>query len=236
MSPAIAPGVIHKATATKEVLHGAPCIEDHFPGLAFKTKQEPWAGVTSTDLQTIAVGEDFNIVGGGKAMGVAKPGGAAVGDPVWINEATNALSLSDTAGTNEVQVLTFTTTGSVQIGGTTQISFDGETSGNINATATGPQILAALEAMSNIDPGDVAVVVSGTAQEPIWTLTFSGQYASENVPAVTATSGSLTGTGAAVAVTTPTAGAAGAGMVKFGRIEAINGSLCDINTNSRDTF
>lgn len=89
--------------------------------------------------------------------------------------------------TNEVQTVTQTAAGAT-------LTFDGvgPTSALTQTTGTAAQCQAALEALANIDPGDVSV--AGAAGGP-FTVTFGGKYADTNVPLMTAT-------GATVAATT----------------------------------
>lgn len=100
--------------------------------------------------------------------------------------------------TNEVQ--------SVNLGaataGTITIGFDGETTAAIAFNASAADVQAALQALSNIGPGDVAV--TGGPLPGTVTLTFAGQYAGMDVPTVVVTPTGLTG--GTVTVTTVTAG------------------------------
>ena len=107
-------------------------------------------------------------------------------------------------GTNEVQHIAIT--GS-PTGGTFTITWGGQTTAPIAYNATAAAVESALEALSNIDLGDVKVSggpLPGTAVD----VTFMGRYAATNVASMT-TADSLTGGSTpASAVTTPTAGAA----------------------------
>lgn len=100
--------------------------------------------------------------------------------------------------TNEVQKVTLTGVGA---GKTFKLAFDGEETAAIAITATAAVVLAALEAISNIQPGDVTV--SGSVGGP-FTVTFTGRYAKTNVPQMTGTA-----TEGTVTVTTVTSGSAG---------------------------
>lgn len=110
-------------------------------------------------------------------------------------------------GTNETQTVTVDATG-----GTFTLTFSGQTTAAIAEAATAAAVQTALEALSNIDSGDVAV--TGSAGGP-FTVTFTGQYAGVNVPLMTASGASLTG-GASTAVVT--AGTAGGGHTGTGQI------------------
>jgi hypothetical protein len=110
-----------------------------------------------------------------------------------------------TAGTgtaNEVQVVYASGTVS---GGTFTITYSGQTTSAIAYNATTAVVQAALEALSNLAPGDV--VVTGTAGTR-YILTFGGTLLATDVSAVTIGNGSITG-GGSYLVATATAGEAG---------------------------
>ncbi len=88
-------------------------------------------------------------------------------------------------------------------GGTFTLTFDGQTTGNIAVGANAATVQTALEALSNIAPGDVAVSGAGTNADP-YQVTFQGAYAATNVPQMTGGVGGLTG--GSVIVTTLTQG------------------------------
>lgn len=71
------------------------------------------------------------------------------------------------------------------------ITFQGQTTGAIDDDATAAQVQAALEALSNVDPGDV--VVTGTTNPIAMRLSFGGQYA--NTALLTPTTTPTGGTG-----------------------------------------
>lgn len=93
------------------------------------------------------------------------------------------------------------------------LTFQGQTTGSIVAAATAAQVRGALEALSNVDPGDVLVV--GSSSGP-WTVTFQGQYVGVNVTQMTATPTGGTGT---VTVATVTDGASPADWQPIGATE-----------------
>lgn len=120
------------------------------------------------------------------------------------------LGLNDTTGlyepyagpTSEVQTVTVT---GAPTGGTYTLTFSGQTTAALAYNATAAQVKAALEALSNINVGDVLVTGGPHPGTPI-VVTFAGQYLGDDVAQMTAT-GSLTGgTSPAVAVATTTAG------------------------------
>ena len=101
---------------------------------------------------------------------------------------------------NEVQTVTV---GAGATGGTFTLTFEGQTTAGIAYNATAAAVLAALEALSNIDPGDVTV--TGAAGGP-YTVTFTGRYAGVNVPQMDRSGAALVGT-STVTVATTTQGA-----------------------------
>ncbi|MEU9615842.1 hypothetical protein AB0K87_02150 [Streptomyces sp. NPDC053705] len=107
--------------------------------------------------------------------------------------------------TAEVQSVTVT---GGPTGGTYTLTFSGQTTAAIPYNATAAQVKSALEALSNIAPGDVTVTGGphpGTAMQ----VTFAGAYLSEDVAQMTASGTGLTGgTTPAVTVATVTAGGA----------------------------
>jgi hypothetical protein len=103
------------------------------------------------------------------------------------------------------EVQTVTITGS-PTGGTYTLTFSGQTTAAIPYNATAAQVKAALEALSNINVGDVAVS-GGPHPGTAVAVTFGGQYMGDDVAQMTASGASLTGgTSPAVTVATSTAG------------------------------
>lgn len=101
--------------------------------------------------------------------------------------------------------------------GTITITFDGQTTAAIAYNATAAAVQTALEALSNINPGDVAV--TGGPLPGTITLTFGGQYLGVGVPEVTVTPTGLTGGTVTVATT------AGGGSVPTDGTEVLAGFL-----------
>jgi hypothetical protein len=87
--------------------------------------------------------------------------------------------------------------------GTITITFDGQTTGSIPYNATAATVRAALEALPNVEVGDIAV--SGGPLPDTITLSFAGQYLGTDLPEVTVTPTGLTG--GTVTVDTITEGA-----------------------------
>jgi hypothetical protein len=108
-------------------------------------------------------------------------------------------TILDLVGTAEVQAIDLSA-GDDPTAGTWTITYSGQTTSALAWNASAAAVQAALEALSNIDVGDVVVTKSGF----VYTLTFAGSLG--NVAAVTIGSGSLTGA-TSVTVTTSTAGA-----------------------------
>lgn len=79
-------------------------------------------------------------------------------------------------------------------GGTFTITFSGQTTSALAWNVSVSALQTALEALSNIAPGDVSV----TGAPGNWTVRFSGAYANTNVGQMTLGVGSLTGGSAAV--------------------------------------
>jgi len=104
------------------------------------------------------------------------------------------------AVSNEVQTVTIT---GAPTGGTFTITWSGQTTTAIAYNATAATVQTALEALSNIAPGDV--VVTGNAGGP-YTLTWGGTQLGENVAAPTATASFTGGTSPGVTIATTTAG------------------------------
>lgn len=91
------------------------------------------------------------------------------------------------------------------------ITFSGQTTSSIDDDATAAEVQAALEALSNIAPGDVVVTGGPLGTGPM-TVTFGGAYVNTNVAQMTTTPTGGTGT-----VTVATATAGGADIANDGR-------------------
>ncbi|MEL3944877.1 hypothetical protein [Streptomyces sp. LNU-CPARS28] len=106
---------------------------------------------------------------------------------------------------NEVQSVAIT--GS-PTGGTYTLTFAGQTTAGIAYDATASAVQSALEALSNVEVGDVVCAGGPHPGTPV-TVTFLGQYAGTDVAQMTASAAGLTGgTSPAVNVTTTTPGGA----------------------------
>jgi hypothetical protein len=93
-------------------------------------------------------------------------------------------------------------------GGTFPLTFEAQTTAGINHNANAATVQAALEALSNIAPGDV-VVTGGPANTAPLEVEFRGALAASDRTEMTTSSASLTGAGASATVSTLTQGQAG---------------------------
>jgi hypothetical protein len=117
-------------------------------------------------------------------------------DPNVLEFAIGGDVISTGAATAEVQTVTLT---GVPTGGTYTLTFDGETTAPLDFDSTNAEIEAALEALPNIEPGEVTVTGTGP-----FTVTFATSVG--NVPQLTADGSALTGgtdPDVTVATTTP---------------------------------
>ncbi len=109
------------------------------------------------------------------------------------------------AATSESQTVTIT---GGPTGGTFTLSWDGATTAGVAYNAAAAAVQTALEALPNINPGDVTVT-GGPGPATPWVVAFGGRYAGTDVAQMTASGASLTGgSSPAVGVTTGTAGGA----------------------------
>ena len=88
--------------------------------------------------------------------------------------------------------------------GSYRLTFSGQTTGLIAHDAGPTGVQAALEALSNIAPGDVTVIGSNSS----FNLTFGGTLANTNVPEITSSDNTLTNGGDPldIVITTATEG------------------------------
>jgi hypothetical protein len=106
---------------------------------------------------------------------------------------------------SEVQRATIT---GIPTGGTFTLTYSGQTTAAIAYNATAAAVQSALEALSNIAPGDVTVT-GGPGPGTPYDITFGGAYAGTDVTSMTATGSFTGGTTPAIAITTTTAGGTG---------------------------
>lgn len=88
------------------------------------------------------------------------------------------------------------------------LTFDGETTAAIAYNAAAADVQAALEALSNIEVGDVVCAGGPLPTTPV-TITFGGQYADTNVPALVVAD-NVTDGNAVISTTTPGGGSGAA--------------------------
>lgn len=108
-------------------------------------------------------------------------------------------------GIDEVQTVTITGT---PTGGTFRLTYDGQQTATISYNATAAAVQTALEALSNIAPGDV-IVTGGPGPGTPYVITFGGTLGDGNVSEITASSQLTGGTAPAISVVTSTQGAVG---------------------------
>lgn len=118
--------------------------------------------------------------------------------------ASSAITTISSSTTNEVQTITITGT---PAGGTFTLTYAGQTTAGIAYNAIAGAVQTALEALSNIAPGDVAVT-GGPGPGTPYVVTFIGTLSATNVAQMTATSSLTGGSSPAIAVTTTTPGVA----------------------------
>jgi len=111
----------------------------------------------------------------------------------------NETAVNIIAVTNEVQIVVIDATG-----GTFTLDFQGQITSAIAYNATAATIQTALEALSNVLPGDV-MVTRVTVADPI-SVTFMGLFAGVNVTQMVANDTALTGASSSAAVYTAVQG------------------------------
>lgn len=115
--------------------------------------------------------------------------------------------LGDDLGLRSSEQQTVTITGT-PTGGTFTLTFAGDTTTGIAYNANSAAVQAALEALDSVGAGNVTVT-GGPGPSTPWVVTFQGDLAGVNVPAMTGSAAGLTGgTTPAVNVTTGTQGGA----------------------------
>ena len=140
-------------------------------------------------------GGTFTLSFGGQTTGPIDP----FAGPAAVETALEALAGIDdvqvaggvpTGGTNEQQIVD---TGAAT-SGTFTLMFGGQTTGPINFNATPGQVQTALEALPNINPGDVAVVLDNVnPSSGRYRITFQGALAGRDVAQVTIDPSNLAG-------------------------------------------
>lgn len=153
---------------------------------------------TASEIQ--AALEGLALVAAGDVEVVGGPVGTGLSSPVTIRFISNlgrlnldnlTADIGNLSG-NEIQQLTLPAgfNGSNTASGTFTLSFGASTTTGIAYDASATQIQAALEALPNINPGDVIVNGGPFPGTPV-TIEFTGQYSNTNVPTVFANSANL---------------------------------------------
>lgn len=174
--------------------------------MALNQRELYGSSVTRTPALRAAPYEDG--IKPGKLSSIAGAPSLAKLIPLAFDAATNLWKVWSSAldaGVNEVQTLSANSA----TGGTFTITFDGQTTSALAYNASAATIDTAMEALSNIGAGNIAVT-GGAANAAALVFTFGGTLAGKNVPVLTVNNASLTGgAGGAITVTTEGAGDAG---------------------------
>ncbi len=132
-------------------------------------------------------------------------------------------------GVDEVQTVSITGT---PTGGTFTLTWSGQITAAIAYNADAAAVQAALEALSNINVGDVKVY----GNNPNFTVVFGGSLGKQNVAAMTASGASLTGgTSPGVTIATTVGGVAGATSIPVTALTGAipNGTVLDFGGTGR---
>lgn len=136
-------------------------------------------------------------------------------------------TITNGSAQSEIQVVTITGN---PTGGTFTLTFQGQTTAGIAYDAADSAVVSALEALSNIGVGDVAVVKSGFQ----YTVTFQGALASTDVQQMTGSGASLTG--GSVNVSTTQTAVAGVNEVETITLPTgVNGGTFTLTFNGETT-
>jgi hypothetical protein len=159
--------------------------------------------VTMTVANEDAVNQIFYTLSNGSATGYD-----AYPPDDQLNLLSCASPLWNATNNSEVQTVTTTATAGQTLGGAFILTYDGQPTTELAVASTAAQVKAALEALTTIPVGGVAVV-RGTADGVggyVWTVTWNDAGNRPEMTAASGTTSALTGTGAAVAIATTTAG------------------------------
>lgn len=130
--------------------------------------------------------------------------------PMSFNESTQqwqVWSAAPATGVNEVQTYNL----GAPTAGTYTLNFDGQTTSALAFNASAATITTALDALSNLAPGD-AIATGGPSNSAAVVVTFGGAYANMNVPAVVIDPAGLTGGNGSTVATITTEGDSGSGI------------------------
>jgi hypothetical protein len=163
-------------------------IKDGFGGSALVDDSTFAGGNTTIEIDTLT-----NLPNGRTTVPIgARFQIAGVGSPTPTTFTVTAVNNNE-----KQQVVVDATAGNFTL------TFSGQTTGNIAFDANAAAVQSALEALSNIAPGDV-VVTSPVAST--WVIEFRGAYLGTNVPVLTGTDVDLTGGADTITITTPRPG------------------------------
>ena len=124
-------------------------------------------------------------------VGTRRVGTGENGSSLIIQSADNrgnGPAVSVAAAFNEIQEIDL---GSQITGGTFRLFFGGNSTADINFDAAAADVQSALEALPNVDPGDVSISGGSLPGTPV-TVEFAGQFAQTNVPQMFLVGNSLT--------------------------------------------
>lgn len=124
------------------------------------------------------------------------------------------------AAVNEVQSLEVASA----TGGTFKLTFGGQQTAAIAYNATAAVVQAALLALANLAPGDVAGAGGALGAAPV-TLTFGGAYAGRNVGQIVVDGSALVGAGAAAVITTSTQGSPAGTTTFLANVHEVQGKF-----------
>jgi hypothetical protein len=226
--------------AKDPIAHGAPAVVEGKVGfLAFNKQLGRFVDPTSDEATFIQPGDGCEIfIGGTHRLALAGPlAGAAVGDKLYITAENEVLRNVEDAGTNEKQSVKVDGTG-----GTHRLEFDGELTDKLAPALTAAELLAEMEELGNIQPGDLEITggPGGAGGTTPYIFIFKGQYEDTDVPVLISVEEELTGGGAAVTITTTVAGVAGAAVFPLGVIDKVDTAptpdLAYVNTNALASF
>jgi len=128
----------------------------------------------------------------------------ASGTVCWVSRVAGAgyCVISANCSCNEIQRIIISGT---PTGGTYTLTFDGQTTGNLNHNTTAAAVRTALEGLSNVDSGDVACT-GGDHPGSFIEVEFTGQYLETDVAEMTSTSSLTGGSSPTITITTIVAG------------------------------
>jgi hypothetical protein len=120
-------------------------------------------------------------------------------DPELSNRRLRMPGLIGGLVTNNVQLVTIN---GAPTGGTFKLTFKGKETANIAYNASGPALQSALEALPNVEPGDVVV----TKDANVFTVKFQGRFEGQAIEQMTRTYSLTGGSGPFVSLSTHTEG------------------------------